>query len=143
MLVRRTPFEELFRLQRDLMNLVQRVFGERSEAVAFAPNCEAFYRDGHLVVRAELAGVDPASVDVRLTGSTLTIAGERRGPEVPADDRIFGEIAYGRFERTLELPEGLNAEQVKARWTGGILEITIPVAQAALPKKVPVELVRA
>ncbi len=56
------------------------------------------------------------------------------------DDRLFGEIVYGRFERTVAVPEGLNAEGTKAVWHNGMLEITIQVSQALQPKTVPVEI---
>ncbi|MDR7483620.1 MAG: Hsp20/alpha crystallin family protein [Armatimonadota bacterium] len=144
MLARWTPFQELYALQRDLIRLFDRTFGSPFAASAtFVPNCEAYYKDGHFVVRAELAGVDPRTVDVAVAGHTLTIKGERKGPQVPADDRLFGEIDYGTFERAITLPQGLESDQVKARWQDGILEITIPVSQALMPRKVPVEMVRA
>ncbi|MDR7523805.1 MAG: Hsp20/alpha crystallin family protein [Armatimonadota bacterium] len=144
MMARRTPFQELFELQRDLMHLFGRVFGSVTRGAGdFLANTEAFYRDGHLVIRAELAGVDPKSVDVSVAGDVLTIKGEREAPDVPMDDRLFGEIVYGKFERTITLPEGLEADRVKAVWHHGMLEITIPVSQAIRPKKVPVEIAKA
>jgi len=92
------------------------------------------------VIRAELPGVDPKDVDVSVAGRNLTIKGERKAPEVPRDDRLFSEIVYGRFERTVTVPEGLNDDRIKAVWHNGMLEITIPVSQLQ-PKKVPVEIV--
>jgi HSP20 family protein len=56
------------------------------------------------------------------------------------EDRLFGEIAYGTFERTVTVPKDLNADGIKAVWHNGMLEITIPVSQALQPKKVPVEI---
>lgn len=144
MLARWTPFQELFTLQRDLMNLFGRVFGEPgTQPMAFAPAVDAYYKDGHLIVRAELAGVDPKTVDVSYAGRTLTIKGERTAPEVPADDRILGEIFYGKFERSITLPEGLDTEHISARWQEGILEVRIPVAKDLLPRRVPIETARA
>ncbi|MDR7483719.1 MAG: Hsp20/alpha crystallin family protein [Armatimonadota bacterium] len=144
MLARRTPFQELFELQRDLMDLFGRFFGSVTRGAAdFLANTEALYRNGHLVIRAELAGVDPKSVDVSVAGDTLTIKGERKAPDVPMDDRLFSEIVYGKFERNIPLPEGLDADRVKAVWHNGMLEITIPVSQAIRPRKVPVEIAKA
>jgi len=144
MLARWTPFQELFTLQRDLMNLFGRVFGEQGvQPAAFVPAMDAYYKDGHLIVRAELAGVDPKTVDVSYTGRTLTIRGERIAPEIPADDRILGEIFYGKFERSITLPEGLDTEQISARWQEGILEVKIPVARDLLPRRIPIETARA
>lgn len=142
MLARWSPFQELFALQRDMMNLFGRVFGEgaTTATTAFVPTMEAYYKDGNLVVRAELAGVDPKSVDVSIAGRTLTVKGHRQAPEVPADDRVFSEILYGTFERSITLPEGLEGDRIKARWHHGILEVTIPVVKGLLPKKVPIEI---
>jgi HSP20 family protein len=138
---RLTPFQELVELEQDLANLFGRAFGGPAvDAAAFLANTEAYFKDGHLVIRSELAGVNPKSVEVSVAGRTLTIKCERKAPKIPQDDRLFGEIAYGRFERTVTLPEGLNADQVKARRDNGILEVTIPVSQALQPKKVPVEI---
>jgi HSP20 family protein len=141
MLVRRLmPVQELVELQRDLMQFVGRTLGsETAEVAAFVANTEAYFKDGQLVIRVELAGVDPKDVEVSVAGRTLTIKGERKAPKVPADDRLFGEIVYGKFERMVTLPEGLNPEEVKARWDYGILEVTIPVNRPPQPKKVPVE----
>jgi HSP20 family protein len=144
MLARWNPIRDLTAMEGDLMKLVGRTFQARFDRMSvFAPSVEAFYRDGHLVVRAELAGVDAKDVDVSVAGQTLTIKGRRQGPSVPADDRIFSEIQYGEFETVLTLPEGLDAERIKATSRDGILEITIPVSEAVRPKKVPVEIVRA
>ncbi|MCL6641525.1 MAG: Hsp20/alpha crystallin family protein [Candidatus Rokubacteria bacterium] len=138
-------FQELYTLQRDLLNLFGRSFGFAPAAdLAEVPtHTEAYYQDGRLVIRAELAGVDPQAVDISVAGRILTIKGERKAPEVPLDDRLFSEIAYGRFERTVTVPEGLDTDQVKAVWHNGMLEITIPVSQALRPRKVPVEIVPA
>lgn len=136
------PFQELFDLRRDLLNLFGRAFGEPVTGTGFLANMEAYFKDGRLVIRAELAGVDPKSVDVSVTGRTLTIKGERRAPEIPLDDRLFGEIAYGTFERTLTIPEDVNADRIKAAWHNGMLQVEIPMSRALAPKKVPVEIVR-
>ncbi|MCS7235860.1 MAG: Hsp20/alpha crystallin family protein, partial [Armatimonadota bacterium] len=73
-------------------------------------------------------------------GNALTVRGERKAPEVPRDDLVMLGIPYGRFERTIPLPAGLDLTQVRAQWRDGILEIRIPVEERFLPKKVPVEI---
>ncbi len=142
MLVRRTgPFAEIAALQRELSNLFDRIFGSETTAeVAFVPAMDAYFADGHFVVRLDLAGVDPKAVEILAGPNTLTVRGERKAPEVPRDDVVMIGIPYGRFERTLTLPAGLDAAQARAQWRDGILEIRVPVEQKWLPKKVPVEL---
>lgn len=143
MLVRRSPiFTELRAIQQDLADLVDRIFGTEAATftAAFVPALDMYFQGGYCVVRADLAGVDPKAVEILVHGNTLTIRGERKAPEVPRDDVILLGIPYGRFERTVTLPEGLDVNAVKAQWLDGILEIRIPVEQKLLPKKVPVEI---
>ncbi len=142
MLVRGSPIvAELRAIQQELTNLLDRVFGSEMPGLAsgFVPGVDVYFQDGHCVIRADLAGVDPKAVEILVYGNTLTIRGERKAPEVPRDDVILLGIPYGRFERTVTLPEGLEMDAVKARWLDGILEIRIPVEQKRLPKRVSVE----
>jgi HSP20 family protein len=135
------PIQELFDFRRDLLNLFGRALGEPvSGTTGFLANTEAYFSGGHLVIRAELAGVDPKSVEVSVAGRRLTIKGERQAPEIPLDDRLFGEIIYGPFERTLTIPEDVNTDRIKATWHNGMLEIQIPLSRALATRKVPVEL---
>lgn len=141
------PFEEIRAIQREISNLFDRVLGTteaalagRARSVEWVPPMEAFYHGGALVLRCFLPGVGPSSVDVTVTDNVLTIRGERKlGVDVPRDDYLFSEVAYGRFERTLTLPQHLKTDQVSARYEHGVLEIRIPVVESALPRKVTVE----
>jgi HSP20 family protein len=80
-------------------------------------------------------------VDVKVSGNLLSIKGERKFEyRVPEDRYLFTEVAYGPFERTITLPEGLRFDQVKAKYVNGVLEITLPIHEGVLPKKVPIEI---
>jgi HSP20 family protein len=140
LLVRRSPVAEVVAIQRELAGLLDRIFGSEVSAGAFVPALDAYFADGHFVVRLDVAGVDPKAVEILVAGDALTVRGERKAPEVPRDDVVVLGIPYGRFERTLALPSGLDTGQVRAQWRDGILEIRIPVEQKFLPKKVPVEI---
>ncbi|MDR7416019.1 MAG: Hsp20/alpha crystallin family protein [Armatimonadota bacterium] len=142
MLVRRSPLvAELRAIQQELAGLLDRVFGfEGPGSEGFVPALDVYFQDGHCVVRADLAGVDPKAVEILLHGNVLTIRGERKAPEVARDDVLLRGIPYGRFERTVTLPEGLDVDGVKAQWLDGILEIRIPVEQELRPRKIPVEI---
>ncbi|HLJ60266.1 MAG TPA: Hsp20/alpha crystallin family protein [bacterium] len=142
MLIRRgDPFEDIVKLQRELGNLV-RTFGEPvvTTPMNMFPPMEAFYYKHALVLRAFIPGIAPKEVDLSVSGNLLTIKGERK-PEfmIPPEGFLFSEITYAKFERTLALPEGLKTEKIQAKYLNGVLEITIPVTEAVLPKKVPVE----
>jgi HSP20 family protein len=106
------------------------------------PPMEVFYYKNALVLRTFLPGVQPKDVDISVTRTLLTIKGVRKlEPEIPRDDYLFSEIAYGTFERTLTLPEELKTDKIQAKYFDGVLEITIPVLEGVVAKKVAVEVV--
>ena len=139
-------FRELDQLRRDFDNVLERFLGghaeHRAQSSAVTPAVESFVRDGKLVVRADLAGVDPNDVEITLNGDRLLIRAKReRSHEEEPADFFHRELCYGTFERELRLPEGIETEEVKASYRNGVLELTVPVRQGAKARKVPVEVV--
>jgi HSP20 family protein len=97
---------------------------------SFAPPMEMFERDGNLVVRADLPGLTKDDVQVEVTEESLTITGERRSEHEGQQGGVFrSERHYGTFHRRIPLPEGVNAEQVRATFQDGVLEVTMPAPQ--------------
>ncbi len=141
------PFADLVAMQRDMANFVNRALGgsdtssgTSGRGVAWTPGTEAFYKDNALVIRAWLPGVDPNKVDVQVVGNMLTLKGERVFPyQLPENAYLYSDVAYGPFERVLTLPETLQFDRISARYAAGVLEITIPVHEGALPKKVSID----
>ena len=85
-------------------------------------------------------GVEPKDVQIHAQGNLLTIHGERKVTHRVKEAELFeDEITYGVFERTLTLPEGVNVEKLMAEYVNGVLEITAPVAAAALPRKIEIK----
>lgn len=99
---------------------------------------EDYVEDGAYVIRAELPGLDPdKDVELNLQGDTLTIRGERREEEKA---RNRHEFHYGMFERAVTVPVGTKAEDIKASYADGVLELHVPVKQAdAEPHRIPVQ----
>lgn len=96
----------------------------------WAPPIEIFERDNQLVVRADLPGLSKDDIEIEITDNMLTIAGERReGREETRGGYRHSERRYGRFARSISLPEGVNAEDVRATFENGVLEITVPMPQ--------------
>ena len=90
--------------------------------------------------QVQLPGVDPKDVEIHVQGNTLTITGERSNErETRVSDYLQKEITYGSFARSLVLPEGVDRERVAAEYRNGMLEITAPIATAALPRKVEIK----
>jgi HSP20 family protein len=133
----------MWALNRELMNRMTGTTEESSKRT-WAPPVESFYQDNNLIVRVWVPGVDPSKVDVKVSGNLLSVKGERTFTyKVSENEYLFTEVAYGPFERTVTLPEGLAFDQVKARYTNGVLDITLPIHEGVLPKKVPIEVIHA
>jgi len=103
------------------------------------PAIESFVREENLVVRADLPGIDPKEVELEVDGNRLTIKGERKAvKEGKEGEPYYREVSYGRFERSVTLPDGVDADSVKATYHDGVLEVTMKAPKAMLPRKVPV-----
>lgn len=97
-------------------------------------NSDAFF------VRAELPGVNAEGLKITAEGSKLTVAGSR---EIPAEQ---GNVSYhrreraaGAFSRTVVLPHEVDGERVEAHYVNGVLTITLPIAEAARPRRITVQ----
>ncbi len=113
--------------------------------VPFVPAVEAYVdmEARKYICRVSLPGVDPKEIEINLQGNVLSIKGEKRTAKTLKEAEVkHSEFLYGAFERTLTLPEGITAEKLVAEFHNGVLEITAPVAVAALPRKIEVKEVK-
>jgi HSP20 family protein len=143
-------FQDLFDFRRDFDQIFNRMvsgspFGEApttGTSAAVSPAIESYIdKDAKTYrLRASLPGVDPQEVQIHAQGNTLTISGERQQKRSGKDlDLQYEEISYGAFERTLTLPEGVEADKLIAEYHNGVLELTAPMAAAALPRRIEVK----
>ena len=96
--------------------------------------------DGKFTVRTDLPGIDPKNVDIKVVGNVLTIKGTREEKhETKKADFFRREIRYGSFERSISLPEGIKAEDLKATYRDGVLELSAPMPKEAVPKEVKIQ----
>jgi HSP20 family protein len=121
----------LDRFRRDIDEVFERFFGEvgyRSLASSLTtrPGVESFLKEGNWVMRFDLPGVAPKDIDVSVAGDTLTVRASREQRSDGRDqDFDADEVSYGRFERSLTLPKGVDSDQLKASYHG-VLELTMP-----------------
>jgi HSP20 family protein len=149
----RLRFHEPLDLLDDLQQELARIWGQRplmprpfarplpQTAAGFAPRLDVFEKNGNVIIKAELPGVDKKDITVTIEGGDLIIEGERKNEsEVTEKDYYRLERSYGTFYRRLPMPFEVKAEQVKASYTDGVLEIQIPKPAEATPqaKKVDV-----
>ena len=107
----------------------------------WSPAIEVSQDKGQITVCAELPGLKDEDVHVEATDDALIIEGERRQETSGEEGGVRRtERHYGRFYRTIPLPEGANSEQAKARFNNGVLEVTIPVQEEkSNRRRIPLE----
>jgi HSP20 family molecular chaperone IbpA len=144
-------FENLFGFRREFDEMFNRILTGRpwglelpefKKAPSITPAVEAYVdKEGKkYVCRIALPGVEPKEVQVHAQGNLLAIRAERKFTRAAQEVKFMEEeIGYGVFERTLTLPEGVNVEKLTAEYVNGVLEITAPVAAAALPRKIEIK----
>jgi len=142
-LIRWSPMRDLLKLSWNLDHFF-RDFMEPTEVseegYCPVPPVESFRHNGSFVVKVDLPGVNPKDVHLTAEEGFLTIEGERKkAEEVPENSVIRDELCYGSFRRSLAIPEGVKTEEIKAKYHDGILEITAPMEEHYLPRRIEVE----
>jgi len=94
------------------------------------PSVELGETDSEIRVTAELPGLDEKDVELTLEDGVLTLRGEKRS-ESEDRDRGYSERSYGRFERRIGLPRGIEPDKASATFRNGVLSITVPKSAAA------------
>src|SRR3989339_905796 len=111
----------------------------RGSMASFSPAMDIFEKDGNLVVKAQLAGIDPKNVEVTVENDVLTIQGtSEKKSEVDEKNYYRKEIHSGSFYRTVALPAHVDGEKAKAEFEDGVLLITVPKVKKTEGKKIDV-----
>jgi HSP20 family protein len=128
MLMRTDPF-------RDFDRLAQQVLGTAARPAVMPMDA---WRDGDkFIVEFDLPGVDPDSLDLDVERNVLTVHAKR--PDLDANrEMVSAERPRGVFSRQLFLGETLDTEKIEASYSGGVLRLTIPVAEKAKPRRIQV-----
>ncbi|HEY2067045.1 MAG TPA: Hsp20/alpha crystallin family protein [Gemmatimonadaceae bacterium] len=108
----------------------------------WVPAMDVAERGDAYLVQAELPGVSPDQVDVSFEQNVLTIRGTKPASfDVNAEGelRVFAaERVHGGFERSVRLPEFVDADRIEAKFAHGLLTITVPKAEAAKPRRIAI-----
>lgn len=155
------PWVEMKRMQREMDNLfgvaqlqqqqrLQNSSAPSSTALAtstpatnlWRPLCDVKETEKEIVVHAELPGVKKEDIHIELHNGFLTISGERKEEKKEEAEKYHRvERSYGKFARSVAVPEGVTEEQVKAKIDNGVLEVTLPkpLVTKPVPKKITVQ----
>jgi HSP20 family protein len=145
-------FQDLFDFRQDFEQIFNRMLTSKPlvEGTApmarfqFLPPVEAYVdkEAKKYICRISLPGIEPNEVEIHTTENILRIKGERKFAQTTKEVHLLNkEFVYGWFEREIELPEGVVTDKLVAEYNNGVLEITAPMAVAALPRKVEIKTV--
>jgi len=96
-------------------------------------------KDGKLLITAQIPGIDPNDLEVNIEKNVLNIRGESKHEEESQDAKVYRrEISYGRYSRSIRLPEGLDLEAVDAEFKNGHVTVAIPRLPEVQPKALKV-----
>ena len=151
-IVRWEPFRDLVSIQGRMNRLFDEAFrgathpaGDEEEwsLGSWAPAVDIFEQDGHIVLKAELPGVDPKDVEVRVENNVLTLRGERKlDNDVQKENYHRVERAYGSFSRSFTLPTVVDTEKIKAEYRDGVLRVNLPKREEAKPKQISISVTK-
>jgi len=108
-------------------------------ADSWRPAVDVLEKDGNLVLRAEIPGLEQKDIEVQLDGNVLTLKGERKLEHQEDRDNYYRMERYsGTFARSFTLPETVDRDKIKAGYKDGILTVTIPHRPELKPREIPV-----
>jgi HSP20 family protein len=144
-IVRFDPFQQMNRLQ-DRMNRLfnEAIFRPQEENDFYgvwSPLVDIYETENDLVLKAEMPGIKPENVDIRIENNTLTLKGERKFEgEVKKENYHRMERSYGTFIRSFTLPRTVEQEKVSAEYKEGVLIIALPKKEETKPKQISIKL---
>jgi len=131
-------FPEISRFFNDLFNDRPTTSGLLDRGT-WMPPVDILEKDGEMVLRCELPGMDEKEIEVRLEGSLLTLKGEKKYENDSDRDQFHRvERFTGTFSRSFTLPDTMDTEKIKADYKIGVLTVTIPQRPEVRPREIPV-----
>jgi len=105
----------------------------------WAPAVDVLEKDGNLILRAEVPGINEKDIDLKLEGNVLTLKGEKKQEnEEERNNYHRMESFYGSFSRSFTLPDSVDRDGIRADYKNGILTVTIPQKPEVRPREIPV-----
>jgi HSP20 family protein len=105
----------------------------------WVPEMDLVETDDHYMLKADLPGMKQSDVSIEFHDGTLTISGERKIEYERKEKGFFRlERAFGKFSRSLSLPDGIDPDKIEAAFNDGVLEVTIPKPEQRKPRRIEV-----
>lgn len=131
------PFAPLFQPSRD----IDRLFGRNGGFGGYTPAADVVVTDEHVTVTMDVPGLRVDDLEIELENDLLTVRGERSHPYATNGERrawLRVERSFGKFERSLQVPRGLDPDAIEASLDAGVLELRIARSDTLKPKRVQI-----
>jgi len=130
-------------LDRDFDRIVRRTFGPSTFNGAFTSGAPALpmdiaRREGEVMLRFDIPGVNPDQVDVTVDKGVLSVSVTREEEKTEGTEHVVRERHYGSATRSVRLSDNLDTDKIEASNNNGVLEIRIPVREEAKPRKITI-----
>jgi HSP20 family protein len=110
-----------------------------NRAQRWAPAMDLVEAEDHFLLKADLPGLAEEDVAIEVQDNVLTISGERKAEHERKEKGFYRlERSFGRFSRSLTLPEGVNADGISAKFDKGVLEVSIPKPEERKPRRITI-----
>ncbi|CAG8614293.1 13996_t:CDS:2 [Ambispora leptoticha] len=107
---------------------------------SWIPPLDVYETDKEFVVNAELAGVPKENVNVDVHNNVLHISGETKQDQKHKEGNVhIQERRFGKYSRSITLPSNVKSDEIAAKFDQGVLEVKIPKAENAIPKKITIQ----
>ena len=129
-------FDQVFREMSRLLGPMR----THSNGIDLAPPCDISDSETEYYVTIDIPGLEKDDFDVEISGNSLKISGEKK--QVRQERKLHHyktERAYGRFEKSFVLPEGLKKEEIEANYNNGVLSLTLPKIEKSKFKRISVK----
>lgn len=124
---------------RELDRMHRAFAGPAADTAGDFPAVNVWVNGDGALLTAEMAGVNPGDVEISVVGKAVTLRGARNPEELKEGETYHRrERRHGKFSKTIELPFSIETDKVSARSSNGILNITLPRAEAEKPRKISI-----
>ena len=124
---------------REIDRVFDAFFGQTDQGRRWMPPVDLVEAEDHFVLKADLPGLAEGDMNIEVQEGTLTISGERKAEHEQREKGWYRiERSFGRFSRSLTLPDGVDPDRIEASFSHGVLEVRIPKPEERKPRRIEI-----
>jgi len=124
---------------REIDRVFDAFFGQTDQGRRWVPPVDLVEAEDHFVLKADLPGLSEGDVNIEVQDGALTISGERKAEHEQREKGWYRiERSFGRFSRSLTLPDGVDPERIEASFNHGVLDVRIPKPEQRKPRRIAI-----